>query len=216
MKLSMNAMLVAKGSRIVLMDPGCADFLPSRLVQQYGLEIPVVLEEQLAKVGYSPEQITDVIFTHLHFDHGSGAFLRVPGKIVKRFPKAKYHVLKEHYKYANSPYSDVSNSFFTSFLKYLDTIHWLEDWDRDWIEFKVFNGHTKGMVVPVIKTPDMDTYYVTDLLPLEYFLKPEVYSGYDLDSALAIREKLNFLGEINVGARLVLFHDHLRDSLFYP
>ncbi len=88
MKLSMNALLVKEGKQVVLIDPGTADFLPARLKQEYGFEMPVSLEEIMQESDLSVEEITDVIFTHLHFDHGSGAFKRVPGNIIKRFPNA--------------------------------------------------------------------------------------------------------------------------------
>lgn len=216
MKISLNALLVDQGERVVLLDPGCADFLPSRLREEYGLEVAEPLEPLLSKWGYDVRDVTDVIFTHLHFDHGSGAFKRIPGKIVKRFPEAKYHVLKEHFDYAMKPHAGESNSFFKTFFKYLDRVHWLEDWEEAWIQFRIFQGHTRHMVVPVIYTPDETVYYVTDLLPLEIFMKPEVYSGYDLDSELAIREKVDFLNSLEASSRLILFHDPLVNSIFYP
>ena len=216
MKLNMNALLAIEGDRVVLMDPGCAEFLPSRLAEEYGLEIPVTIEEQLTRLGYGVDQVTDVIITHLHFDHGSGAFMRIPGHIVKRFPEAKYHVLREHFEYAKRPDSMEPNSFFTSFLKHIDTVHWLEDWKDDWITFRVVNGHTKGMVVPVIKTAGADICFVTDLIPMEIFMEPGVHSGYDLDPDLANREKLEFLNDLNDSTQLIYFHDPLKESVFYP
>ena len=216
MKLSMNALVVEEGNRVVLMDPGCADFLPSRLVKEYGLVVSNSIEEQLTILGYESNQVTDVLFTHLHFDHGSGAFIRVPGKIMKRFPQAKYHVLKEHFKYARKPNSKESNSFFSSFFKYVDTVCWLEDWEYEWITFKIFHGHTRNMVVPIIKTSGMDTCYVTDLIPMVSFMKPGVISSYDLEPELANKEKMDFLAGLCSPSRLVFFHDPLTNSMFYP
>ena len=66
------------------------------------------------------------------------------------------------------------------------------------IIFRVFNGHTRGMVV------------------LELFLKPGVYSKYDLDPELAKQEKQEFLEELDNSSRLIFFHDPLKESLFYP
>ena len=85
MKLSMNALLVKEEKRVVLMDPGCADFLPSRLVKEYGLVVSNSIEEQLTTLGYHSDHVTDVIFTHLHFDHGSGAFKLIPVNIFFLF-----------------------------------------------------------------------------------------------------------------------------------
>ena len=215
MRLNMNALLVIEEDRRVLIDPGTADFLPARLREEYGLEIPLAMEEMLQRVDVLPGQLTDVIFPHLHFDHGSGAFRRVPGNIVKRFPNAKYHVLKEHYQYSLHPDRSEANSFCTGFFKYLDRIHWLEDWQYDWMEFRIYNGHTRAMVVPVIDGGRERTYFVSDLLPMEVFLEPELYCGYDLDPELVIREKQDFLDQTEQGARFILFHDTLKESIFY-
>ncbi|MFO7933647.1 MAG: MBL fold metallo-hydrolase [Bacteroidales bacterium] len=216
MKISMNLLLVDTGNRVVLFDPGCADFLPSRVEAEYGLEINKSLEQILNCIGYSPEQVTDVIFTHLHFDHGSGAFIRIPGRIVKRFPQADYHVLKEHFLYASGPAGKKSGEFITRFFKHVDKIHWLEDWDREWMDFRVYNGHTREMVVPRIITPKGDLYYVSDLIPMEIFLDPDAASGYDLDPELARREKRDFLKTLDQPCELVLYHDPVRKKIIYP
>lgn len=216
MKLAMNALLVEEGDLKVLMDPGTADFLPARLRNEYGFEMPRTLEGVLRKMDVSPEDISDVLFTHLHFDHGSGAFKRIPGNIVKRFPNARYHVLKEHYRYALKPDGVEASSFSTALLKRLDKVHWLEDWDVDWISFKIFHGHTRGMVVPVIQNGEDLTYFMSDLCPMEIFLEERTWCAYDLDPALLLREKQDFLKEIDKGSQLVLFHETLRDKIIYP
>lgn len=215
MKLAMNALLVEEGERKVLFDPGTADFLPMKLRREYGLEIPVSLEKGLTEIGLQAEQITDVVFTHLHFDHTSGGFKRIPGNIVKRFPNARYHILMEHYRYAMDPDPFESDSFSTGLLKYLDRIHWLEDWDLEWIRFRVLKGHTRGMVVPVIQLEGKQVYFMSDLLPMEIFLDPEVWCGYDLDSGLLLREKEEFLRDLAPGSQLILYHDTLKESVFY-
>lgn len=215
MRLAMNALLVQEGECVVLIDPGTADFLPARLIKEYGLEIPVSIETTLKEAGLGVEAITDVIFTHLHFDHGSGAFRRVPGHIVKRFPNARYHVLKEHYRYALRPEGVEANSFSTAFLKRLDQIHWLEDWSCDWMKFQAYQGHTRGMVVPEIQDTEGTIYFASDLLPMEAFLEPEVHCGYDLEPELQIREKRDFLDRLEQGSQIILYHDPLKDRIFY-
>jgi glyoxylase-like metal-dependent hydrolase (beta-lactamase superfamily II) len=213
--LPMHAILVEEDNRMVLIDPGVADFLPMKLRRQYGLEIPVSLEEELKRIGVTPDQITDVVFTHLHFDHASGAFKRVPGNIIKRFPDARYHLLKEHYQYALDPDPFEAESFCTGLFKYVDRIHWLEDWDIEWMSYNVFNGHTRGMVVPEIHTDEGLTYFVSDLLPMEIFLRKEIWCGYDLEPDLQLWEKQSFFQDLAPLARLFLFHDTLKQSVFY-
>lgn len=215
-RLALNALLIVEGDRVVLIDPGCADFLPARIMKDYGLEVSESMEHILAKKGLDTNQVTDVIFTHLHFDHGSAAFLRKPGKIEKRFQNARYHVLKEHFDYASKPDPAESNSFFTVFFKYIDKVHWLEDWSLDWMKYKVFRGHTKAMVVPVVKSGSEHIYYVSDLIPMQIFLDKEIWCGYDLDPDLVSSEKVEFLSEIREPSKLIFFHDALTDSRYYP
>lgn len=215
MRLSMLALLVEEAERKVLIDPGAADFLPSGLRREYGLEMPVSLEQELNRVGLSPEEITDVIFTHLHFDHASGAFKRMPGNIVKRFENARYHLLREHYAYALDPDPREVGSFSTGLLKYLDRIFWLEDWDQAWMSFQVSNGHTRGMVIPVFENEGAQIYFMSDLVPMEIFLNVGLWCGYDMDPDLLIKEKTEILKAIDTGARLMLFHDTLKESVFY-
>ena len=215
LKLAMNAVLVVEGDRKVLIDPGTADFLPSRLKEEYGIEMPFALEDILKGMDVDTGVITDVLFTHLHFDHGSGAFKRVPGNIIKRFPNARYHVLKEHYQYALRPDRVEANSFSAIFFKRLDEIHWLEDWDMDWITLEVVHGHTKGMVVPVIHSGKEKVCFMSDLVPMEIFLEPETWCGYDLDPGLQLREKQDFLQKLDPKTQLILFHDTLKERVFY-
>lgn len=216
MKIAMNMLLVDTGRQVVLFDPGTADFLPSRLKEEYGLELTGSLEEILEQSGYAVNQITDVVFTHLHFDHGSGAFMRIPGKIVKRLPEADYHVLKAHFTYASGRNKKESSFFITSFFRYVERIHWLEDWSQDWMDYRVFNGHTRGMVVPRIQTVEKDLHYVSDLIPMEVFLHPDVSSGYDLEPGLARREKTEFMESLDQPCELVLFHDPVIQKIEYP
>jgi glyoxylase-like metal-dependent hydrolase (beta-lactamase superfamily II) len=215
MRLAMNALLVEEGDRKILIDPGTADFLPARLREEYGFEMPFSLEDVLAGMDLDPGAITDVLFTHLHFDHGSGAFKRIPGNIVKRFPNARYHVLEEHYKYALKPDRVEASSFSAVFFRRLEKIHWLEDWDLDWITFEVFHGHTREMVVPVIHTGEGKVCFMTDLIPMEIFMAEGTWCGYDLDPKLLLREKQGFLQELDPESRLIFFHDTLKDSEFY-
>jgi glyoxylase-like metal-dependent hydrolase (beta-lactamase superfamily II) len=214
-KLAMHGLLVENLDRVVVIDPGCADFLPRSISETYGLEIVVPLEENLSELGVAAEQVTDVIFTHLHFDHGSGAFKRVPGHIVKVFPNARYHVSKEHYEYALNPHKTEASSFFTKFFRYVDRICWLEDWNAEWISFISFYGHTHGMVMPVIFDGNTTVYYMSDLIPMGIFLDNGVYSGYDLNQELAVREKEDFLNGLSGSGRLIYFHDPLEKNHYH-
>lgn len=214
-RMAMNALFIETGDRKILIDPGTADFLPSRLYREYEIEVPHSIEAQLEAKGLAVGDISDVVFTHLHFDHASGGFSRIPGAIVKRFPEARYHVLKAHYEYALEPDAFEADAFCTGLFKYLDKIHWIEDWDIPGIDFRVYNGHTRGLVVPSIQTNEGKVIYPSDLLPLGIFTDTELWCGYDLDKEVQLREKQEFLQALEPGTRIMLVHDTLTNSVLY-
>ena len=216
LRIPMNTLLVVNGRQVVLFDPGCADFLPGRIIQSYGLILEHTLEEVLEQKGFLPESVTDVIFTHLHFDHGSAGFKRIPGNIVQRFSRARYHVHRAHFDYATNPHPFESGSFFSGLFKYAKKIHWLEDWSESWLRFHEYSGHTRHMVVPEILGGDRPTFFMSDLIPMSIFLEEDVGSGYDLDQDLAISEKNDFLRSIKQPSRLFYYHDPLKYSEIYP
>ena len=207
MRLAMQSLLIEHDERLVLIDPGCGDFLPKRILDDYGLEIPVPPEELLMRAGYAESDITDVVFTHLHFDHGTAAFKRVPGKIEKRYENARYHLSKAHFKHASNPEPEEAHNFFTFFLRFLDEKHWLEEWNSDWLKFDSYDGHTSGMQVPTISGKDVDLVFATDLIPLKILLEEDAYCGYDMHKELLIREKKEFLNAMAKPTLLVLYHE---------
>jgi len=214
-RIGMNALLVSTGTRLVLFDPGSGDFLPARLIGGYDLRIGKPIELLLEELGYSAGAVTDVVFTHLHFDHCSGAFVRSTGTLARRFPKARYHVLRDHYEYALRPDPHEGNAHAARLLRYVDALYWLEDWEEEWMELKVFHGHTRYLSVPGIRMGTRTLWFVNDLIPMEEFQRPEASSGYDLEPDLARREKVNFLENLDPGSELVFFHDPSTSRLIY-
>src|SRR5260370_30644779 len=83
---SMNAFLIQLGDRLILVDAGTGGLLGPKLFK---------LPSSLKNAGYSPEQITDILVTHVHPDHTGG--LTVGGKRV--FPNAIVHMDKRELAY---------------------------------------------------------------------------------------------------------------------
>ena len=71
------------------------------------------------------------------------------------------------------------------------------------------------MVLPVIQAGEEKICFTSDLLPMEIFLDPGTWCGYDLEPGLQLSEKQQFLRELNPGTKLILFHDTLKESVIY-
>lgn len=221
MRIGMHGMVVESGDRIVLIDPGCAGFLPGRMLEEYGLEMEHPVPEAVRLAGYPPEAITDVLFTHLHFDHGSGAFERRPGGIFKSFPNARYVVSEQQLKYVMHPQEKEKGSFFNKLLKFAGETVPLEEWAAEGFSFIESSGHTSHMQIPFIQSGDEVVVFISDLAPMKVFgagpdhkggaslpgTEMPLYSYYDIDPDLIAREREVLMRSLPEGTRIVYYHE---------
>ena len=126
------------------------------------------IELSLGKYGFSTEDITDVICTHLHFDHVGGNTKIENGKIVPTFPNAKYWVSKENWDLANHPSQKDAGSFMEHDWKVLAENGMVEIVDGhesfiEGIDTYLTYGHTKGLMHPVISDGVQTLFYGADI-----------------------------------------------------
>ena len=98
---AMRCLLVVDGDRKILIDNGIGNKQDEKWLSHYYLNGEATLESSLAKAGFAPEDITDVILTHMHFDHCGGSVTWNADKsgyelgfneIVKRFRIEKFDI----------------------------------------------------------------------------------------------------------------------------
>ncbi|MDA3832348.1 MAG: MBL fold metallo-hydrolase [Spirochaetales bacterium] len=207
MRIGMNTLIVENGDRVLIIDPGTATFLPKSLEEEYKMEMDYALEETVKMAGYSMNQITDVLFTHLHFDHGSGAFLRVIGGINKAFPNARYVVSKKQLDSIADLSTEESTSYFHKLLRFAGELKYFEDWAFEGITFHTSHGHTEYMLVPVIDAGDLEILFASDLIPMKLQKEIGAWSYYDKDSELLQKEKEKVFEALRPGFEIVYYHE---------
>ncbi len=207
MEIGVNGLVVEMGDHTIVVDPGCAGFLPAALQASYGLRMEASPTEMVRRAGYEPDAITDVLFTHLHFDHGSGAFRRVRGGIEKAFSNARYVVHKPHLEYARKPITMEEGSFFERMLRYAGELTFLEDWKADGVTFFESSGHTRHMISLVFRKAGESVAFPSDLMPMELFADLSAYSGYDIHPARIHKERKKFLALLEQDTAVVLCHE---------
>ena len=87
-KLALRCLLVDRGEQKILIETGIGNHFSEKHLKNNGVTGLNQLEKSLAEKGYSAEDITDVLFTHLHWDHATGAVLNEKGILKLRFPNA--------------------------------------------------------------------------------------------------------------------------------
>lgn len=212
-KLAMRCLLVVEEGRKVLIETGAGDKLSRKFIENNGIEDPHRLIDSLRDAGFAPEDITDVIHTHLHWDHcGGGTTLNRKKELVLTFPNATYHCSRTQWENAMDPNPREGDAFFEDDLlpvKKSGKLNLL-DKDRELIPglyLKIFNGHTPGMIVPIINYQGKKIAYVSDLTPLVANIPLKWISAYDLYPVTSMEEKKSFLREAFEN-RYLLFFEH--------
>ena len=195
---AMRCLLVEIGDRKILIDTGIGNKQSEKFYGHYDLNGHDSLMGSLASNGISADQITDVLLTHLHFDHCGGAIVKRDDEFVPQFPNAIYHLTESHWNHANNPNDRERASFLPEnfvTLKELGLINFVKEGDilADCIEIKVFNGHTFGMIAPIIHWGATKLMYMADLIPAAAHIPVNYVMGYDIQPLMTMDEKKSLL-----------------------
>lgn len=194
-KLGARCLLLRSESKKILIDTGIGDHLEEKFVKIYNVDQSEnSLYKSLANLGVKAEDITDVLLTHLHFDHTGGSTTLVNGKWIPAFPNAKYHIQKEHFDWAKNPSDRDKGSFKAErFLPLaeegvLNLVNGSKNFDNE-IELLVINGHTFAQQMIKISDSANTLLYCGDLLPFASHIPVPYVMGYDLQPAVTVEEK---------------------------
>jgi glyoxylase-like metal-dependent hydrolase (beta-lactamase superfamily II) len=211
---AMRCLLVENGDRKILVDTGIGNKQDDKFRSHFHPHGSDSLTASLRQKGLSPEDITDVFLTHLHFDHCGGALLRdSAGRIVPAFPNATYWSNQRHFDWACKPNAREQASFLSENFVPLAEAGVLRMVEEDGQElFEGFHahwvyGHTEAMMLPEIRTATGSLLYCADLMPSEAHLGLPYVMAYDVRPLDSLREKEHFLHRA-VDEPLILFFEH--------
>jgi glyoxylase-like metal-dependent hydrolase (beta-lactamase superfamily II) len=217
-QLSLRVMLIQTKNRNILIDTGIGDYHGNKFDQRFGVEgvknpLIQILKDEL---NLEASDITDLIISHLHFDHVGGLGSNDPHHLL--FPKATLHVHRQHYDYALNPTARDSGSFHTQYFKTLLTeaenngkLHWLEGNEgdilkdgSDVIHFKCSFGHTPYLM----HAWDENFIYMADLVPTAHHIPIPWVMAYDIAPGQTTKDKEEFYQFISKTNKTMIFeHD---------
>lgn len=211
-KLALRCLLVDTGEQKILIETGIGNHYPEKHLQNNGVENKNCLEESLQKNGYLTEDITDVFFTHLHWDHCTGAVKNMNGILHPVFPNAKYWCSKtqwEHAKVSNAREKAAYHGDVLSFLLNSGKMNLVENEGDLFPNFEVrfFEGHTPGQMIPFIHCGEQIIVYMADLIPTVANIPLLWLAAYDLYPVQVLEEKEIFLNEA-AKKEYILFFEH--------
>ncbi len=213
--LGARCLLLESDSKKVLVETGMGDSWDEKFKSIYNVDFSENnLDKSLANIGLKNEDITDVILTHLHFDHTGGSTKLENEKFVPAFPNAKYHVQKEQLNWAENSSSRDKGSFIPhtflplvkeGVLKFTKADSYFDDG----IQFFKINGHTIGQQILKI-SDDSNTYlFCADLIPTMHHIPITYVMGYDIQPLETVKEKDKYLHlAVEENWKLIFGHDN--------
>lgn len=194
---AMRCLLVEDGDRRILIDTGIGNKQSEKFYGYYYLNGTDSLIQSIENTGNTVEGITDVILTHLHFDHCGGAVKRYGEQLIPAFPNATYYLTEAHWNHANNPNPREKASFLSENfvpLKEHGVLQFVNDGDKigNFITLKVVGGHTVSMICPYIETPEIKLFYGADLFPSAAHIPVNYVMGYDIEPLITMQERAKY------------------------
>lgn len=209
---AMRCMLIEDGNRLILVDTGIGDKQDEKFFSHFHLNGDASLEKSLANLGFHCNDITDVLITHLHFDHVGGAVKRDNDKFALTFPNAQYWSNQKHWDWALNPNPREKASFLQENMmpiQELGHLNFIQNGNElgENIELLMVDGHTEQQMIPIVNYKGTKVAFCADLIPSVGHLKLPYIPSYDVRPLVTMQEKGLFL-EKAVEENYVLFFEH--------
>ena len=215
--IAARCLLIEDGKRLILIDSGMGNKQSEKFFSYYSLWGEDTLERSIKKVGFSIDEVTDVFFTHLHFDHCGGAIKRSGSGFKPVFKNAIYWTNKKHWDWAINPNKREVASFLKENLLPIEETGSLNfiatPCDQfsfvDELGFEVFyaDGHTEKQMLPIISHKGQKIAFAGDLIPTAGHVPLPYVMGYDVRPLISLEEKASFL-KIAADNNYLLFMEH--------
>jgi glyoxylase-like metal-dependent hydrolase (beta-lactamase superfamily II) len=213
-RITLNArnLLLKSDSQNILIDTGIGSGWDEKFNRIYGVDYSEYTQKKsFEQNGIDPEKVTDVILTHLHFDHTGGSTYNKDGKWLPTFPNATYHVQKNHFEWALNPSERDKASFIHDRFMPLMNEGILKLWDdsgfNEHVELIVVNGHTFNQQLVKITDSSNTLLYCGDLIPTSSHIPIPYVMGYDLQPIVTVNEKKELLPRA-VEENWLLYFEH--------
>ena len=201
-----------KNKRNILVDSGIGDKDDAKFKERFKVA-EYDLERELKKHALTPNDITDIIGTHLHFDHMGGLTkLDEKLKIVARFPNAKVWLQKRNWHHAWNPNEKDRASYLKDNFSIYDQDSRLQLIDGPeeiypGISLRLSEGHTVGMQLPFIHDNNSSLLYTADIIPMSAHVRVAWVMAYDCFPLTSMEEKKIILRDC-VDRNTAIFFEH--------
>ena len=213
--LAMRSLLIEADGRIILVDNG-AGYKHLKALSYYQFFDLQDLHEALRKRGIEPTDVTDMVFTHLHFDHCGYTTLQDPQSDTLRlaFPNANHWVSRRQWENFRHPHPLEQGSCFPEDMELVETSGRLRLVEEEemaltpHVRFRLFDGHTPGQIALYCDLPERTYLFAGDVIPLAAHLSLAWISAYDDAPLRSYEAKERMLAEAVAHKQAIIYcHD---------
>lgn len=212
--LTLRSLLIKTDcGRIILVDNGIGN-LPFKQKDQYPFFDLRDLNQELMKRGVLPEELTNLVLTHLHFDHCGYTLIKDRhGAFQLNFSNANHWISEAQWNISQNP-SPLEKSSYNIDETFKETVSRKLQLVKqetilcDTVSLQTQNGHTQGQIVVYIHLPENTFIYAGDVIPLASHTSPSWIFAYDIEPLLSYQEKIKILETAAQQNQTILFcHD---------
>jgi glyoxylase-like metal-dependent hydrolase (beta-lactamase superfamily II) len=187
-QLACNCLLVEwphQNDRRVIIETGHGPKYDQKDQAIFEIDPTFWLRHGLREADVDPETITDVVVTHLHFDHAGGLTCERDGKLGATFPTAKVHVQRQEHDDARANFGIMKTSYRAENFNPIDEADaWrLHDGEAEivgGVRPLLTPGHTRGHQSILIKGADRTAIFPGDVMPTAAHVGAPYNMAYDL------------------------------------
>ena len=210
-KMVTRSLLLVSDSHKILIDTGNGSKWTKKYLELYNIDLSMYnIDSSLKKYGFTVDDITDVVCTHLHFDHAGGNTIYHENNLVPTFSNATYWIGEKNWNLANHPSQKDQGSFMECDWEVLaqnNMIMLVKDKFLPGLEIYFTEGHTDGLMHPVISDGNKTLFYGADIFPTAAHIPVPWVMSYDLRPAETIKEKDILLKKMH-DEEWILFFEH--------
>ncbi len=215
---AMRCLLFEQSNQLLVVDTGIGHKQDAKFFGHYDLHGDASLLNSIHKAGYSEADVTDVLLTHLHFDHVGGAVQRTGDKLTPVFPNATYWVHPDHWQWAVNPNPREKASFLNENILPLQESGQLaflteKPFPYVGVDFRYVDGHTEKMALPLFHINGRTVAYMADLIPSSAHVPLPYVMSYDVRPLLTMDEKTALLKQAAQENWILVFeHDPVTEA----
>jgi glyoxylase-like metal-dependent hydrolase (beta-lactamase superfamily II) len=214
-RMNMNCLFIEAGPERILIETGIGDKWTEKQASMYAIRRQRPLAESVRAItGYSADEVTIVVNTHLHFDHAGGNTTLDPnGKAVPTFPNARYLVSRAEYEHAESPHERDRASYMPENWRPVKESGQLELKDDVYeivpgLIMETVTGHSRTMQCVRLVRNGQTLYSFADIVPMRAHVPLPWIMGYDLYPVETLEAKRRLLPQAaDEGWLCFFYHD---------